>query len=93
MGKKITAMYARKNFGLLLNEVSLLQKTFIIQRSNRSMAALVPIEQASPLAVASPEIVEAYQAVVKRIKGPRSKKLEQAITDLGKLLHCQEIIV
>ncbi|THB79425.1 MAG: hypothetical protein D6B25_01385 [Desulfobulbaceae bacterium] len=84
-------MYARKNFGLLLNEVSLLQETFIIQRSNRSMAALVPIEQTTPVTVASPEIVEAYQTLVKRIKGPRSKKLEKAITDLGALLHCQDV--
>ena len=88
MGKTITAMHARKNFGQLLNEVSLLNETFIIQRANRPMAALVPVECPEKIDIARPELIIAFQNLVKRIKGPKSKKLEKAIEEVEKLLHC-----
>ena len=89
MGKTITAMYARKNFGQLLNEVSLLNETFVIQRANRPMAALVPVESVGKTGMSDQEIVDAFQNLVKRIKGPRSKKLAKAIEELGALLYCE----
>ena len=87
MGKTITAMYARKNFGRLLNEVSLLNETFVIERANRPMAALVPVEQAHGAGAAGSEITEAFRVLVKRIKGPRSKKLDKALREMAQLIE------
>ncbi len=87
MGKTITAMYARKNFGRLLNEVSLLNQTFVIERANRPMAALVPVEQAGDAGAAGSEITEAFRVLVKRIKGPRSKKLDKALREMAQLIE------
>ncbi|MBT8334071.1 MAG: type II toxin-antitoxin system Phd/YefM family antitoxin [Deltaproteobacteria bacterium] len=87
MAKTITAMHARKNFGQLLNEVSLLHESFIIQRANKPMAALVPIDSNNSVAHPDPSVVKAFQNLVKRIKGPRSKKLEKAIQEMSELLH------
>ena len=80
-------MYARKNFGQLLNEVSLLNETFVIERANRPMAALVPIEHAHGTDKADGEVSEAFRNLVKRIKGPRSKKLDRAIREMAELLE------
>ena len=82
-------MYARQNFGQLLNEVSLLNETFVIQRANRPMAALVPVESVADITLPDQEVVEAFRNLVKRMKGPRSKKLDKAINDLGALLYCE----
>ena len=86
VGKTITAMYARKNFGQLLNEVSLLNETFVIERANRPMAALVPIGSAEGAGTRDSELSEAFRLLIKRIKGPRSKKLEKAIRDMADLI-------
>jgi len=87
MAKTITAMHARKNFGQLLNEVSLLHESFIIKRANKPMAALVPIDSNNDAALPDPNVVKAFQNLVKRIKGPRSKKLDKAIQEMSELLH------
>lgn len=86
MAKTITAMYARKNFGQLLNEVSLLNETFVIERANRPMAALVPVERAGGSGSAESELSEAFRTLVKRIKEPRSKKLDKAIREMAELI-------
>lgn len=44
MPKTITAMEARQNFGQILNEVSLLGETIIIERSGKPIARLVPMD-------------------------------------------------
>jgi len=88
MGKTITAMYARKNFGQLLNEVSLLNETFVVHRAGRPMAALVPVSSEQENTPDS-EVIAAFHNLVKRIKEPRSKKLEKAINEMCSLLQCE----
>jgi len=44
MPNVINAYKARTNFGELLNEVSYQKKSIVIQRANKDMAALVPME-------------------------------------------------
>lgn len=75
-------MFARKNFGQILNEAALLGETFIIERAGKPMAALVPVE-AAPLqdSVDTREVERALEQLIKRIKGDRSKKLEKAIAE------------
>jgi hypothetical protein len=85
VAKTITATYARKNFGQLLNEVSLLEETFFIQRAGRTMAALVSVEHAERLPIEL-ELVKTVERLLKKIKGPRSKKLEKAIAEVESLL-------
>jgi prevent-host-death family protein len=43
MIKRITAMKARQNFGQIMNEVSIRNDRFIIERNGKPLAALVPI--------------------------------------------------
>lgn len=43
MLRKVSAMDVRKNFGRLMNEVSLRNDQFIIERNGKPLAALVPI--------------------------------------------------
>ena len=81
-------MYARKNFGQLLNEVSLLKESFVIERSGRPMAALMPIDPVDE-EDQTKAVTAAFQNLVKRIKGPRTKKLERAISELSQLLDCE----
>jgi len=78
-------MYARKNFGQLLNEVSLLEETFIIERAGRPMAALVSVEHAERRPIEG-ELVKPVERLLKKIKGPRSRKLEKAIAEVESLL-------
>jgi prevent-host-death family protein len=45
MEKVINAMKARQNLGTLLNEVSLKNDQFIIERKGKPQAAVIPIWQ------------------------------------------------
>jgi len=43
--ENITAMYARKNFGRLLDKTALLGESYVIERAGRPMAALVAVDR------------------------------------------------
>ena len=45
MKENITAMYARKNFGRLLDKAALLGESYVIERAGRPMAALVAVDR------------------------------------------------
>ncbi|MEN8189466.1 MAG: type II toxin-antitoxin system Phd/YefM family antitoxin [Thermodesulfobacteriota bacterium] len=79
MKKTITAMYARKNFGQILDKAALLDESYVIERSGRPMAALVPLTTLDRVEEKVDEIDEALENLIGRIKGSRSKKLEKAI--------------
>lgn len=90
MKENITAMYARKNFGRLLDKTSLLGESYIIERAGRPMAALVSVDRLEELQAGGIEMAEVLEQLIKKIKGPKSKKLEKAIVKAreaaGKLL-------
>ena len=81
MTENITAMYARKNFGRLLDKTALLGTTHIIERAGRPMAALVSIEDMSQERSGGDEMREALEKLIKKIKGEKSKKLIKAIAE------------
>ncbi len=81
MKENITAMYARKNFGRLLDKASLLDESYVIERAGRPMAALVSVNRLDDLQVGGIEMEEALERLIKKIKGSKSKKLEKAIVE------------
>lgn len=81
MKENITAMYARKNFGSLLDKTALLGTTHIIERAGRPMAALVAIDDVRVTESAAVDMQDALEKLIKRIKGDKSKKLSKAIAE------------
>lgn len=79
MTENITAMYARKNFGRLLDETALLGTTHIIERAGRPMAALVAIADVQATEPAATNMQDTLEKLIKKIKGEKSKKLKKAI--------------
>jgi len=80
--ENITAMYARKNFGHLLDKTALLGESFVIERAGRPMAALVAVDRFHEIQNAGSEVEAALENLIKKIKGPKSKKLEKAILEI-----------
>ncbi len=74
-------MYARKNFGRLLDKAALLGESYIIERAGRPMAALVSIDQMNNRKADIVAMEDALEKLIKKIKGPKSKKLEKAIAE------------
>lgn len=81
MTENITAMYARKNFGQLLDKTALLGTTHIIERAGRPMAALVSIDDAWVKEDAAKHMQDSLEKLIKKIKGEKSKKLTKAIAE------------
>ncbi len=81
MKENITAMYARKNFGRLLDKTALLGTTHIIERAGRPMAALVAIDDVQVTESAAEDMQVALEKLVNKIKGEKSKKLKKAIAE------------
>ena len=81
MKENITAMYARKNFGRLLDKTSLLGESYVIERAGRPMAALVSVSRLEELQAGGQEMYNALEKLIKKIKGSKSKKLEKAIVE------------
>jgi len=79
--ENITAMYARKNFGRLLDKTALLGESYVIERAGRPMAALVSVDRLEELQAGGVEMEVALDKLIKKIKGPKSKKLEKAIAE------------
>jgi len=79
--ENITAMYARKNFGRLLDKTALLGTTHIIERAGRPMAALVSIDDVKVSDPAAEEMQLALEKIIKKIKGEKSGKLKKAIAE------------
>ena len=79
--ENITAMYARKNFGRLLDKTALLGESYVIERAGRPMAALVSVDRLEELQAGVVAMEETLERLIKKIKGPKSKKLEKAIIE------------
>jgi len=79
--ENITAMYARKNFGRLLDKTALLGESYVIERAGRPMAALVSVERLDELQASGVVMEDALEKLIKKIKDPKSKKLEKAIVE------------
>lgn len=74
-------MYARKNFGRLLDKTALLGEAYVIERAGRPMAALISAERLEEMQRNGSAMEEALEKLVKKIKGSKSKKLEKAIAE------------
>lgn len=74
MKENITAMYARKNFGRLLDKASLLDESYVIERAGRPMAALVSVNRLDDLQVGGIEMEEALERLIKKNKRVQVKK-------------------
>ncbi len=84
MSEHITAMYARKNFGRLLDKTALLGESYVIERAGRPMAALMPIGETAVNQNTAEEVGAALENLIKKMKGDKSKKLEKAIREARK---------
>lgn len=84
-------MYARKNFGQILDKTALLDESYIIERSGRPMAALVPISRLEKIDAKAGELDAVFEDLINKIKGSRSKKLEKAIARVRNLVSSIQV--
>jgi antitoxin (DNA-binding transcriptional repressor) of toxin-antitoxin stability system len=64
-----------------LDKTALLGESYVIERAGRPMAALVSVDRLTELQTRGIEVEEAVEKLIKKIKGPKSKKLEKAIAE------------
>ncbi len=86
VSETVSAMYARKNFGQILDKAALLDKSYVIERSGKPMAALVPLSSLEETEIPVDDINAVLENLIKKIKSPRSKKLDKAILKARKFV-------
>lgn len=69
MKKAVTAMEARKNFGNMLNEVSMKGDRYIINRAGKPIAAVVSIGELQRMELSEAEARREFFAYVDEMRG------------------------
>lgn len=85
MKKAVTAMEARKNFGNMLNEVSMKGDRYIINRAGKPIAAVVSIGELQRMELSEAEARREFFAYVDemrgKFKGTGRKEAEKLASD------------
>ncbi len=85
MKKNVTAMEARKSFGNMLNEVSLKDDKYIINRAGKPIAAVVSINELKRMEQSEEKAREEYSGWVKemhkKFKGVKPKEIDKLVND------------
>ena len=79
MLKKISAQKARQSFGELMDEVRLRGDRYIVQRGNRPLVAVIPVEEYIAWEKARERLYESILQMRKRNLGMKSERLESEI--------------
>jgi prevent-host-death family protein len=81
MEKIINAIKARQNLGTLLNEVSLKNDQFIIERNGKPQAAVIPIWQFKQWKTKKEEFFKMIERVWQRNRKVAQKTLERELKE------------
>ena len=81
MLKKISAQKARQNFGELMDEVHLRGDRYIVNRGNKPLVAVIPVEEYIAWEKARERFYEKIVQLRKRNRGIESSKLEREIRE------------
>ena len=81
MLKKISAQKARQNFGELMDEVRLRGDRYIVNRGNKPLVAVIPVEEYIAWEKARERFYEKIVQIRKRNQGIESEKLEREIRE------------
>ena len=79
MKENITAMYARKNFGRLLDKAALLGESYVIERAGRPMAALVAVDRLEEMQQGAEAMEAASEVIEKNLKAEKKAKKKAKI--------------
>ncbi len=91
MVKKITAMKARQNLGQIMNEVSIRNDQYIIERNGKPMVAIVPISFIEEREIRKKEflsIVDEAQKNANISEEEAEKDIQKAIMEVRKTNKC-----
>ncbi len=95
MLKKISAMKARQNLGQIMNEVSLKEDEYIVERAGKPLIAIIPIETYLKMKKEQEEAKERFFRFVEetreRTKDIDPKILEQEIEEAVQAVKKQEL--
>ena len=81
MLKRISAQKARQSFGELMDEVRLRGDRYIVQRGNRPVVAVIPVEEYVAWEKARERLYEKIVQMRKKNQGIKSEKLESEIQE------------
>ncbi len=81
MLEKISAMKARQNLGQLLNEVSILGDSYVIERAGKPLAALVDLERFKQLQEDPSAALQSLKVIWEKMKGPDSHEVQEALEE------------
>ena len=81
MLKRVSAMKARQNLGLILNEVSLLGDDFIIERDGKPLAAVIPLESYRKLEALREHFFTAVDELRERVRDVDPATLQAEIDE------------
>ena len=79
MLKKISAVKARQNFGQIMDQVAIRGDDFIIERSGRPMAVMIPMDRYYQILQAQKKASASLEEVWGKMKGADQKEVAQAI--------------
>jgi len=81
MLKKISAQKARQRFGELMDEVRLRGDRYIVERGNRPMVAVIPVEEYVTWEKIRERLYEKVRQIRERNQGVDSEVLESEIRE------------
>ena len=81
MLKKISAQKARQRFGELMDEVRLRGDRYIVERGNRPMVAVIPVEEYVTWEKIRERLYEKVRQIRERNQGIDSEVLESEISE------------
>ncbi len=90
MAKRVSAMEVRKRFGEIMNEVSLRDDEYIIERDGKPMAAVIPIWKLEQLEKMKKEFckkIEEFREIGSKTK---REELESVINDAWKATKSEQ---
>ena len=79
--KKISAVKARQNFGQILNEVSINNQDYIIERAGKPLAVVVSTKKYSKIKNNYKEAKENLDGIWQKLKDQDPKKTDKAIEE------------
>ncbi len=79
MLKKISAVKARKNFGQVMDQVAIRGDDYIIERSGRPMAVMIPMDRYYQILQAQEKAKASLEEIWEKMAGADEKEIAQTI--------------
>ena len=90
MLKKITAVKARQNLGQIMNEVAIRNDQFIIERSGKAVAAVVPVWLLEQWLKRRKEFFRTVEEIKEQNKRYSEDEIERDVEDALRAVRLQE---